>query len=170
MLNSGDYIEFFTPDPFVVKSQDDMHPFMLFIVMSGAEWSEMNPACTGLTQTPCGQTADCYWRTASTPDACVPSGGRGDPDFVLDVPTGQYSRNYVFFADPTYPFTVLTVLIDPVQFGGSAFEPGSDDVAAARLTVFVCGWIATAIYGVVVWSMYKSMVKNFDMTIRRQSR
>jgi ABC-type transport system involved in multi-copper enzyme maturation permease subunit len=68
------------------------------------------------------------------------------------------------------PFTVLTVLIDPVQFGGSAFEPGSDDVAAARLTVLVCGWIATAIYGVVVWSMYKSMVKNFDMTIRRQSR
>jgi hypothetical protein len=30
--------------------------------------------------------------------------------------------------------------------------------------------VAVGVYALIVWSMYKSMVKNFDMTIRRQSR
>ena len=68
------------------------------------------------------------------------------------------------------PFTVLTVLIDPVKFGGSEFATGSATVATARIIVLVFSWIATGIYALVVWTMYKSMVKNFDMTIRRQSR
>ncbi len=68
------------------------------------------------------------------------------------------------------PFTVLTVLIDPVQFGGSEFATGSTGVTSARIVVFVFSWIATGVYALIVWSMYKSMVKNFDMTIRRQSR
>jgi len=32
------------------------------------------------------------------------------------------------------------------------------------------GWGAVAAYSAIVWAMYKSMVKNFDMTIRKQSR
>jgi ABC-type transport system involved in multi-copper enzyme maturation permease subunit len=68
------------------------------------------------------------------------------------------------------PFTVLTVLIDPVKFGGDAFGPGSTGVNGARVIVLVFSWIATGVYALIVWSMYKSMVKNFDMTIRRQSR
>jgi hypothetical protein len=36
-------------------------------------------------------------------------GGWGDPDFVRLVPPLQYLKRYVFFTDPTYPFTVLTV-------------------------------------------------------------
>jgi hypothetical protein len=44
------------------------------------------------------------------------------------------------------------------------------DVGWARFAVFVCGLIATGAYAAVVWGMYKSMVKNFDMTIRRQQR
>ena len=32
------------------------------------------------------------------------------------------------------------------------------------------GSVAVGAYTAVVWSMYTSMVKNFDMTIRRQSR
>ncbi|MGB7160668.1 MAG: ABC transporter permease subunit [Tepidisphaeraceae bacterium] len=68
------------------------------------------------------------------------------------------------------PFTVLTVLIDPLNFGGSEFAATSNTVGTARVVVLVFSWIATAVYGLVVWTMYKSMVKNFDMTIRRQSR
>jgi hypothetical protein len=30
--------------------------------------------------------------------------------------------------------------------------------------------IAVAVYAAGIWTMYKSMVKNFDMTIRKQSR
>jgi hypothetical protein len=37
-------------------------------------------------------------------------GGFGDPDFVRLVPPLQYLSRYVFFTDPTYPFTVLTVV------------------------------------------------------------
>jgi hypothetical protein len=37
-------------------------------------------------------------------------GGVGDPDFVRLVPPPQYLFHYVFFTDPTYPFTNLTVV------------------------------------------------------------
>jgi ABC-type transport system involved in multi-copper enzyme maturation permease subunit len=73
------------------------------------------------------------------------------------------------------PFTVMTVLIDPYTFAEHNFKPeftgyGDDGATLARWTVFVCSWIAVGAYALVVWTMYKSMVKNFDMTIRRQSR
>ena len=74
------------------------------------------------------------------------------------------------------PFTVMTVLINPYRFaernyqGDPTYGFGSSDVASSRLVVFVVSWIAVGVYALVVWSMYKSMVKNFDMTIRRQSR
>jgi hypothetical protein len=37
-LDRGQIAEFQTGDPFVVKSQDDQHPFMLFAYMSGSKW------------------------------------------------------------------------------------------------------------------------------------
>src|SRR5437867_2955196 len=67
------------------------------------------------------------------------------------------------------PFTLLTVLVDPETYGGSVFQSGGDPVEG-RVIVFIFAWLATGAYALVVWTMYKSMVKNFDMTIRRQSR
>lgn len=37
-------------------------------------------------------------------------GGWGDADFVRMVPPQQYMSHYVFYTDPTYAFTVLTVV------------------------------------------------------------
>ena len=37
-LNLGQVVEFITGEPFVVKSQDKDHPFMLFTYMSGSTW------------------------------------------------------------------------------------------------------------------------------------
>ena len=70
------------------------------------------------------------------------------------------------------PFTILTVLIDPATYGGRLFQsgPASSDASEGRIIVLIFAWIATGAYALVVWTMYKSMVKNFDMTIRRQSR
>lgn len=69
------------------------------------------------------------------------------------------------------PFNVLALLISPYEFGGRAFDTGStSDVLTGRIIIFICSWIAAGAYAAVVWAMYKSMVKNFDMTIRRQSR
>jgi hypothetical protein len=71
------------------------------------------------------------------------------------------------------PFNVLALLISPYDLGGSAYQSGlagSSDLWTARAIVFVCSWISAGAYAALVWAMYKSMVKNFDMTIRKQSR
>ena len=69
------------------------------------------------------------------------------------------------------PFTVMTVLIDPASYGGRLFETGNpDDITSGRVVLFIFSWVATGAYAAIVWQMYKSMVKNFDMTIRKQSR
>ncbi|MEO8699859.1 MAG: IgGFc-binding protein [Kofleriaceae bacterium] len=47
-------------------------------------------------------------------------GGIGDPDFVRLVPPPQYMFHYVFFTDPTYPFTNLTVV--RAKKGGSFYD------------------------------------------------
>jgi len=80
-LAQGQVVEFITSTPFVVKSQDEEHPFLLFTYMSGSQWSML------------------------TDDT-----GLGDVDFVISVPPQQYLRAYVFFADPTYPETNLVVI------------------------------------------------------------
>ena len=72
------------------------------------------------------------------------------------------------------PFTILMLLIDPYLFAGSLFATGpgaaAEDTTTPRMIMFVFTLIAVGAYTAVVWSMYRSMVKNFDMTIRRQSR
>jgi ABC-type Na+ efflux pump permease subunit len=71
------------------------------------------------------------------------------------------------------PFTLVTVLIDPRSFARDAFGFAGEDptsIATGRLLLFIFGWAATGAYTLIVWGMYKSMVKNFDMTIRKQSR
>jgi ABC-type Na+ efflux pump permease subunit len=70
------------------------------------------------------------------------------------------------------PFTLMTLLIDPYIFTGSSFDAGGGnyDPTTARAIIFVVCMIAMAVYALAIWSMYKSMVKNFDMTIRKQSR
>jgi len=69
------------------------------------------------------------------------------------------------------PFTLLTLLIDPYDFGGAVFVAAPvADIMAARIIAAVVAVIAISGYTFGVYTMYKSMVKNFDMTIRRQSR
>jgi ABC-type transport system involved in multi-copper enzyme maturation permease subunit len=70
------------------------------------------------------------------------------------------------------PFTLMQMLINPYA-SGRAFTGGAGDddpVTSNRLIIVVCSLIAIAGYTAIVWSMYQSMVKNFDMTIRKQAR
>jgi hypothetical protein len=85
-LNRGQIAEFITATPFVVKSQDDDHPFLLFTYMSGSQWTSLSDL-----------------------------GGYGDVDWQLNVPPKQYMSSYVFFADPTYPETNLVIIRAPVD-------------------------------------------------------
>jgi hypothetical protein len=80
-LGAGQVADFITDQPFVVKSQDTMHPFMLFTYMTGATDAMLSD-----------------------------KGGYGDPDFVVSVPPQQYLNDYIFFTDVTYPETNLVVV------------------------------------------------------------
>jgi hypothetical protein len=81
-VGRGQIVEFHTDTPFVVRSQDAQHPFLLLSYMSGAETLPPNAF---------GQ-------------------GYGDPDVVRAVPSPQWRPGYVFFTDPTYPETDLVVV------------------------------------------------------------
>jgi hypothetical protein len=65
--------------PFVVKAQDDKHPFFFASYMTGCQ----------------------------VPGQVPPEGCAGDPEFVNVIPPEQYLASYVFFTDPTYPDTNL---------------------------------------------------------------
>jgi hypothetical protein len=80
-LKRGEVVEWDAPGQFVVRAQDDKHPFYF-----GAHM-------TGCTKNP-------NWST--DPLKCA-----GDPEFVNVVPPAQYLANYIFFTDPTYPETEL---------------------------------------------------------------
>ncbi|MEZ4451639.1 MAG: IgGFc-binding protein [Nannocystaceae bacterium] len=107
-LDLGDKVEFITSEPFVVKSQDSDHPFLLFTYMSGSTWQP------GLN-------------------------GYGDSDYVISVPTDQYMRRYVFFADPTYPETNLVIVRR--RSNQDVFEPVNLDCAGD-----LGGWTAVGEY------------------------
>jgi IgGFc binding protein len=79
-LEFGQVIELTATQPFVVRSQDAEHPFLLLSYMTGA-------TAVGAPG-PRGQ-------------------GYGDPDVVRVVPPAQFLERYVFFTDPTYPETNL---------------------------------------------------------------
>lgn len=87
-LNRGQVVEFITGTPFVVKTQDKDHPVILFEHMSGSQWGQIK----GVEN-------------------------NGDSDTVISVPVQQYLREYVFFADPTYPETNLVVVRAPDKNG-----------------------------------------------------
>lgn len=80
-INAGQILEFSTSTPFVIRSQDEDHPFYMTGHMTGCSSVDSS----GL---------DC----------------RGDPETVSVIPTQQYLDQYVFFTDPTYPETNLVLV------------------------------------------------------------
>jgi ABC-type transport system involved in multi-copper enzyme maturation permease subunit len=67
------------------------------------------------------------------------------------------------------PFTLMSLLISPADIANDTFSSRAANVAEARVLIFLFGYLAAAAYALAVWAMYKSMVRNFDMTIRRQA-
>jgi hypothetical protein len=83
-LNLGQAVEFMTDQPFTVQSQDSAHPFLLFGLMTGSQWSGLSDMS-----------------------------GYGDPDFVVGVPSAQFVTSYTFMTDETFPETNLVVVRAP---------------------------------------------------------
>lgn len=76
-LSSGQLARFEASDPFIVKSQDDQHPFYFAAHMTG--WTTL----------------------ANNPQH------EGDPEYVSVIPSQQYLNRYLFLTDVTYAQTNL---------------------------------------------------------------
>lgn len=87
-LSAGQSVRFWTNQPFVVRSQDAMHPIYLAGEMTGCEFLRSE---------------------RRTPEEI----GAGDPEFVNTVPTSQFLTAYTLFSDVTYPDTSLVVVRKP---------------------------------------------------------
>jgi hypothetical protein len=79
-IDSREVAEFAAAGPFLVRSQDDQHPFYMAGYMTGSSVV--------------AQGGD----------------NRGDPEFVNVIPPEEYLSSYVFFTDPTYPETNLVIV------------------------------------------------------------
>lgn len=88
-IQRGQVVDFQTPQAFVVRSQDAMHPFAFAQMMTSST-------------VPSG----------SREGALDPYMGRllGDEEFVIVMPPAQFLQRYVFFSDPSYPTTSLTIV------------------------------------------------------------
>lgn len=82
-LAAAQVVDFEATGPFIVKAQDNNHPFYLGQVMPG-----------------------CNVSGGSRP----PGGCLGDEEYVNMPPPAQFLSKYVFFSDPTYPTTNLVFL------------------------------------------------------------
>lgn len=81
-LNAGQVVDFERNTAFIVKSQDDKHPFFLAQTMSG-----------------------CQVTSGTKGDGCL-----GDDEYVNLVPPAQFLQKYIFFTDPSYKFTTVAVV------------------------------------------------------------
>jgi ABC-type transport system involved in multi-copper enzyme maturation permease subunit len=73
---------------------------------------------------------------------------------------------------PFTPFTSVAVSIAPAHHLGletAAGGPNRSQLAQARFLCLIGSAAAAVIYILVVVGLYKSMVRNFDMTVRKQS-
>lgn len=111
-IDLGQTVEFIAPGPFVVSSQDMMHPFYLGAYMTGG--GDPPPTPTGFA-------------------------GEGDPDWVNVITPAQYLDDYVFFTDQTYPETDLVLIRTPSKVDGT-FADVTLECAGNATPLTVGGW------------------------------
>ena len=110
-LGVGQVMEFESTVPFVVTSQDAMHPFYVGQYMSGCDVT-----CVSR-----------FGASDPTYGNCL-----GDEEFVNILPPAQWLSSYVFFTDPTYTTTNLVVV-------RKATTSGFQDVTVDCLGT-IAGW------------------------------
>ncbi|MBN2446662.1 MAG: hypothetical protein JXO22_08050, partial [Phycisphaerae bacterium] len=69
---------------------------------------------------------------------------------------------------PFTPFPAMQALIDPVSLFGAG-SPTASAQAQVRIIRIITSLISAAIYLGITFSLYKNMVRGFDMIVRRQS-
>ncbi len=90
-IDRGAVVEFASPVAFVVAGQDPMHPFAVAQLMDSA--NNFGPSRPGATAVGAGFGPNL-----------------GDEEFVMLFPPAQFLKRYVFFSDPSYPTTTVTLV------------------------------------------------------------
>jgi hypothetical protein len=85
-LDAGQLGVFITGESFVVRSQDDAHPFHATVAMTGCE--QVQPERERITGI----------------------AGRGDPELVSLVPRSEFANRFAFMTDHTYPDVHLVLV------------------------------------------------------------
>jgi hypothetical protein len=100
-LTEGQLAEFDAPGPFRVQSQDDKHPFYLAAHRPGGDCDAAHQ------QIPPIKALGHEYVAVANESAHFSVGG---PETVNVVPPEQYLSSYIFFTDPTYGYTDLTLV------------------------------------------------------------
>jgi hypothetical protein len=164
VLSAGQVADFETTEAFTVSSQDDNHVFYVMQEMPGCLVAGgSRPGITPGSDVQFGNSQDCL----------------GDEEFVAVLPPAQWLPKYVFFTDPSYGTTNVTlarrasatgtfadVTIDCLGTVGGwqdvgtsgTYQVTSVDLARATVPVGSCengGHTATsaAPFGLVVWGL-----------------
>jgi len=66
------------------------------------------------------------------------------------------------------PFQGIGVLLNPMEVAPESFGPSGVELGTGRVILFISFLTSAVAYCLIIWGMYRSMVKNFDMIIRRQ--
>lgn len=80
----------------------------------------------------------------------------------------EVSKAYGALIAPFTPFTAVSLIINPAQTLDLT-RAGRHELLEARALLPIGAVLATAFYGMVVVAIYRAMVRNFDMTVRKQS-
>ncbi len=100
-LNEGQLVEFPGPAAFRVTSQDDKHPFYLAAHRPGYDCD------AGHQQIPPIKALGSEYVAIANESSDYSVGG---PETVNVVPPAQYLNSYIFFTDPTYGYTEISLV------------------------------------------------------------
>jgi ABC-type transport system involved in multi-copper enzyme maturation permease subunit len=72
------------------------------------------------------------------------------------------------FLAPFSPFSAVMYLINPSGLFDSV-KTFQNSAGATRVAVFLGSAVASSVYALIVYNLYKALVRNFDMIVRKQS-
>ena len=82
----------------------------------------------------------------------------------------QGTAQLAAFVLPFTPFHAVQALVDfRSVFDPTAGTPSASELTTVRATRTITALIAVVVYAAITYSLYNNMVRNFDMTVRRQS-
>jgi hypothetical protein len=96
----------------------------------------------------------------------------GGSGLLLGCALAMLQGGYMFASVvlPFTPFHAVASLIDySLLFKEESSTAGAAALLTARVVRLITSVIAIAVYAAITYSLYNNMVRNFDMTVRRQS-